>query len=407
MTIPLSRSAVLAYRAAAHGLDRRAGRARDVPGLDLGVQDSPPGNGRLALAARVDGAGSEPASEPASESASESAEDPARWEQDAGLAVAWSVRAAPHIHRLDDLVGLVAALWPQDDADAGARLAWNATRVRESGVPPLRAIELAAGAVAEIAAGDPGTIDLTGLEPRFGPNGELALTKAMLSREATRLLPASLRRWCAPCGVEHLSEQLLRLATLPGGLMIESGAPVTFGPIPGWPGVPAAPKGFNRLLRSFLHLYGPAVPADARTFFSAGTAAVAQSWPADAVEVTVERRRAWALPEDLPALADPPPPPQVRLLPPNDPFLKASDRGLLVPDRGEQKQIWRILGSPGVLLLDAAPAGTWRPKASAKRLELTVSSFVPLGAATVALIEAEAERMATVRGLSTVRVVLA
>ncbi|HEX2807010.1 MAG TPA: crosslink repair DNA glycosylase YcaQ family protein [Kineosporiaceae bacterium] len=395
MTIPLSRSAVLAYRAAAHGLDRQARGARDVPGLPLGVQDSPPGNARLALAARTDASGSE------------IAEDPARWERDPALTVAWSIRAAPHVHRNDDLRALAAALWPLDDADAAARLAWNAARVRDSGIAPLTAIELAAATVAEIATVDPGTIDLTGLEPRFGPDGELALTKAMLSREATRRLPAALRRWCAPCGVEHLSEQLLRLATLPAGLMIASSAPVTFVPIPGWPGVPAAPEGGDRLVRAFLHLYSPAVPSDAKTFFSASTSSIASSWPPDAVEVTVQGRRAWAMPEDLARLVDPPAPPAARLLPPNDPFLKAADRGLLVPDRAEQKQIWRTLGSPGVLLLDAMPAGTWRPKTSGKRLEVIVSAFGPLPAGILALLEAEAGRMAAVRDLSAAHVTLA
>jgi hypothetical protein len=399
MTAPLTRSAVLAYRAAAHGLDRRSRRARDVPGLPLGVQDSPPGNGRLALAART--APSVPSTE-----AGEAGEDPARWELDGTLIAAWSLRGAPHVHRARDLAALAAALWPHDDADAAARLTWNATRVRDSGVPPLRAIELAAAAVGEIAAEDPGTLDLTGLEPRFGPDGELTLTKAMLSREATRRLPVPLRRWCEPCRVEHLSDQLLRLATLPGGLALESSAPVTFVPITGWPGVPAASEGDDRLLRDFLHLYGPATPADATTFFAASSAAVAKNWPSDTVQVSVGKRPAWALPEDLPALTDPPAPPRVRLLPPNDPFLKAADRAVLVPDRAEQKQIWRPLGSPGVLLLDALPAGIWRPRTSGKRLEVTVSAFVPLPAGISALLEAEADRMAAVRGLSTAQVTL-
>jgi len=391
-TTTLTRSAVLAYRAGAHGLDRAAGRAFDLPALALGVQDSPPGSARLALAARLPGA-----------TATAPATEPAWWELDDRLGGAWTIRGAPHVHRITDLASLGAALWPLDDADASARLAWNATRVRESGVPPLRALELAAAAVAEVAARQVSTLDATGL----ADDEPVGLTKGLLSREVTRLLPAELRRWCEPCGVMHLSEQLLRLATLPGGLMIDGTAPLTFVPIPGRAGVPTAPERGDRLVRSYLRLYGPATPADAKAFFGASLAAVKACWPPDAVEVQVEGRRAWTTADDLPVLLAPPTPPRVRLLPPNDAFLKAGDRAVLVPGRAEQKQIWRILGSPGVLLLSAAPAGIWRPRAGAKRLDVTVTPFAPLDARTVRLIEQEADRMAVVRNLGSATVTIA
>src|SRR5664280_1400219 len=72
MALSMSRTAVLAYRAAAHGLPRPAVVAHDVPGLGLGVQDSPPGNARLALASRTRA--------PVTSGAAD--EDPAWWDRD-------------------------------------------------------------------------------------------------------------------------------------------------------------------------------------------------------------------------------------------------------------------------------------------------------------------------------------
>ena len=42
-----------------------------------------------------------------------------------------------------------------------------------------------------------------------------------------------------------------------------------------------------------------------------------------------------------------------------------------------QKEVWRILGNPGALLLDGEIAGVWRAKVSGrKRVDLTVTAFV-------------------------------
>jgi hypothetical protein len=371
--LQVDRLAVLAFRASTHGLHRTAGSAAELPSLGLGIQDSPPGAARLGLSARL-----------------ATAEAAADWDADPDLTVAWTLRGAPHVHRRDDLVALASALWPHDDADASARLAWNATRVAASGRPALECLSLAASAVADVLADLP--------ESAAADGGEL--TKGLLSAEVTRRLPAELRRWCEPCQSTHVHEQLLRLAALPAGLAVTGSAPLTFAAVPGWPGIPERPRGSEQVARAYLHLYGPATPADLKTFLGCTLAVAKAIWPDDAVPVTVEGRRAWALPEDVDDLTDPPEPPAVRLLPPNDAFLKAGDRAVLAPDRLEQKAIWKVIGSPGVLLVDAVPAGVWRPRATAKRLDLTVEPFAPLPPATRAAVAREHARLAAVRHLS-------
>jgi len=401
----VDRAAVLAFRAAAHGLDRRAGRARDVGLLaGLGVQDSPPGAARLALAARTHAVDADHGGRVDAGPAGDG--DPARWEDDASLTAAWSLRGAPHVHPRAAVPALARALWPHDDADTAARLAWNATRVQASGLPPLQALALTAAAVAEVAATDPAQLDGTGLPPVERRDGELGLGKGLLSREVTRRLPTALHRWCEPCGSAHVSEQLLRLAALPGGLVVDRSAPLAFAPAsdgPGWQ-VPAAPGDLSGPVREYLHRYGPATPADVKAFLGSTLAVLRAHWPDDVEPVAVRAgdavRTAWALAGDVAALHDPPPAPDVRLLPPNDPFLKAGDRNVLVPDRAEQKAIWRILGAPGALLVGALPAGTWRARTSGRRLQVAVEPFAPLTPAARSAVEAEAERMATVRGLT-------
>lgn len=49
MTFDVDRAQVLAYRVAAHELDRVIGRLGELAMLDLGVQDTPYGSTRLAL----------------------------------------------------------------------------------------------------------------------------------------------------------------------------------------------------------------------------------------------------------------------------------------------------------------------------------------------------------------------
>jgi hypothetical protein len=81
-----------------------------------------------------------------------------------------------------------------------------------------------------------------------------------------------------------------------------------------------------------------------------------------------------------------------------DALIQARDRDLLVPDRKQQKEVWRILGNPGVLLLDGEIAGVWRAKmAGKKRVDLTMTPFGSLTAAARKSVAAEAAAVARAR----------
>ncbi|MBE7190234.1 crosslink repair DNA glycosylase YcaQ family protein, partial [Jatrophihabitans endophyticus] len=95
----------------------------------------------------------------------------------------------------------------------------------------------------------------------------------------------------------------------------------------------------------------------------------------------------------------------VRLLGPFDPYLQARDRDLLVPDSTMHKTLWPVLGRPGVLLVDGEVAGVWRTKATKTKLTVTVETFGAVPKSRWPSVEAEAERVAQVRGVPGVAVV--
>ena len=70
----------------------------------------------------------------------------------------------------------------------------------------------------------------------------------------------------------------------------------------------------------------------------------------------------------------------------------------LVPDKARQKEVWKILGNPGVLLADGEIAGVWRSKASGKkRLDFTLTPFDTVRPAVRKAAEDEASRVAATR----------
>src|SRR5690349_22769106 len=89
----------MAYRLVAQQLHRVDEPPHALAVLDLGVQDTPYGVARQALAARTTVSGDDP-----------------------HLRLAWTHRGAPHLHRTGDLLPLMPALWPFGDADATSRI---------------------------------------------------------------------------------------------------------------------------------------------------------------------------------------------------------------------------------------------------------------------------------------------
>ncbi|MCO1653737.1 DNA glycosylase AlkZ-like family protein [Pseudonocardia humida] len=362
----LSRDQVIAHRVAVHGLVERAERLTDLAVLDLGVQDTPPGSLRVALAARL--------AEPLAPDADVTA--------DGALTIVWTFRGAPHLHRTADLPALAAAGWPRDDADAAARLGWQRARLAKVGMAARAAYREVAGAVAAVL--------------------DRPLTKSELSSAVTGRIRPELAPYCQPCGVHHVSEQLLRLAGLAGGLRIRPDTtPLVAEPLPDPPGTPADEGAdLARAVATYLRFFSPAGESDAAGFLGTNRRSVHPDWPGDLVAVEVDGRAAHVPADQLDALRAARPAEVVRLLPPSDPLLQGRDREVLVPDPAHRKALWPSLGAPGAVLAGADVAGAWRTRKRGKRLALTVQPFRALRRDERAELAAEARRVAVVRRIA-------
>ena len=353
----VSREQVLRSRAAAQSLDRRrpAMELLDVAGA-CGVQDTPPGNADISLAARLD------IDEPLVEAAVAKRD----------LALTWSLRGAPHVFPPEDFAVFTLGALP---ADGTLEALW--------GQPERSLTEVEKTMVAVI-----------GSEPR--PKGEV-------SAAVTASLPSELTPWCAGCEVHHPSESVFRAAPLLGRVVLTSTAPVLLAKAATWLGADAEGDVEilrAELLRRYLHCYAPTTSAHFAEWAGITKADAKERWRAVAPAVVAVRgeRKGFVLEEDLHVLDDPPASTGVRLLPAKDAFVQARDRDLFFPDAATRKTVFPTLGGPGVVLHEALPVGTWRGAARPGRYQVTVAPFTTLGRAIWAQVEVEAERVARVRG---------
>jgi len=371
----VTRGQVLRYRVHAQQLDRTPTTERlvtDADVLDLGVQDSGTGGSVWALANR----------------GLEISADPARWPSE--LTLAWTLRGAPHAYRRSDLMGVEVAVRPFSEADAGRRIYDANKPLKAAGIPATKALETVATELRRIVA---------------APTAKGAASTAL-----TAAVDEPYLRWCRPCGATHLFEMPFRLAALHGGLELEPGtSPPALRRIPAWPedhvaDLTAAPAP-DRLdpVRAYLHLLGPATPAHVASFLDAPLAYVEARWPSDAREVDLDGARRWLLRGDLAELAAVAATPEdagpVRLLGPFDLFLQARDRDLLVPGTGRHRGLWPTLGRPGAVLAGAEIVGTWRPRASGRRLRILLDPWVPWGEPLCDAVAEQSARYAEHRGL--------
>lgn len=364
MATTLTREEVLAFRVRAHQLDREpgAGTLDDTTILDVGVQDTGPDGARWALAIRgVD--------------MTAVADD--------DVAMAWTLRGAPHLYRRADLGVIAAAVEPLSDADAGKRIFDASKPLKAAGIGNIEALDAVAAAMRKIVT-----------EPM--PKGEV-------STRLTKAMPEPYRRSCRACNAIHLYEQPFRLSALRAGLELQPGtSPPVLQRIPGHRRVSEVPERYD-VIRGYLRLLGPATHKQVSEFVDAPVKDVKAHWPDDAVEVTVDGEQRWALDLDDGGSVDE----VTRLLGPYDLFLQARDRPLLVPDKDHAKALWPVLGRPGAVLHDGEVVATWRPRKSGTKMRLEIEPWRRLTKPTRSAIEEQAERLAAFRGVQLTEVELA
>ncbi|WP_207839861.1 DNA glycosylase AlkZ-like family protein [Williamsia soli] len=356
----ITRSQLLAARWHVQQVGREPG-ADECDLLDYGIQDSGPDGAPWALHIR----------------GFDNSDD--------SLAVAWTIRGAPHYYRRADLAEVSVAVSPLSSEDAGKRIYDASKKFRDAGTDPLEAM-------AELAA-EMRTIVTT------------PTVKGEMSRQLTSVLPDHFLRYCKPCDAIHPYENSFRLAALQAGLELQPDtSPPVLRRIKG-----LRPNNFRRLgtdaaerfdvVRNHLRFYGAATPKQVAEFLDAPIRDVKAHWPSDVADVSVDGQTRSALSDGLEVLTDPPEATGLRLVGPYDPLLQARDRELLIPDASRRKATWPALGRPGVIFSAAEPIGTWRPAKAGKKLNITVELWSTTTAKTTAAIDEQAAQLAQFRGL--------
>lgn len=365
----MQREEAVAYAIQAQQLDRDPGRAEPTTAaiFDFGIQDTGRDGASWALANRgfpVAGA--------------------ADLEGRPDVALAWTLRSAPHYYRRADLADVMVATSPFSAADATKRMVGAGKPLKDAGIDILTGLAEVARSMREVVE-----------RPTSKGDASTALT--------SRLDPPYLRT-CVSCGATHSWEVPFRVGALYGGLELQPGtSPPVLQRIPGWrqsvgPAAdPLAAPARLQPIRNYLRFFGPATPRDVATFLDAPVTEVKRHWPDDAIELDVAGSRAWLL---NPAEAAADPPDVVKLLGSHDLLLQIRHRELLVPDASRHRALWPVIGRPGAVLVGTDIVGLWRPRASGASLTVRLELWDPIAKAVRARIETEAERLAAHRGLT-------
>jgi len=311
------------------------------------VQDSPPGAAIAAIVARCP-------------------DVPVGWLDTASVVALYNPRTATAVVPADEVAAYGTAFLPPDDAGLKAIVDSALPTVSEGFAEP---VQLAVEAIADA---------LDGVE-----RSRDDLHEALRQR-----LPGELLPWCEGCQSHHARRALLVMAALNGRLCISgrAGRQPAFSrtdQLVGWE-PPERTVAAAELVRRYRATYGPSSPAHFADWAGLGKA---------------HARELWALDDSPPA---PERPDGVRLLAPGDPILLGRDRETLLPDPAARKQVWAALGGMGIVLDDGEPVALWRGRKKGKKLDVSVVALgrrVPRRA-----IEAEAERLASHRGCTSVAV---
>jgi hypothetical protein len=362
VTDAVTREDILGYRLRAQQLGRAAGTVAATAVLDYGVQDTGPDGSRWALAIRgVDVAAI----------------------TNEQLAIAWTLRGAPHLYRRADLPRIAAATEPFSAFDAGKRILNAAKPLKAAGIDTLDALNHVAATMHSVLRN----------------SAEHALGKGDVSGQLSTQLDGPYLRYCRACKATHIYEMPFRLAALRAGIELDlDTSPPVLRLLPEFKPATTVPPRFD-VIRCYLGLLGPATPKHVAAYIDAPVNEVSNRWPADAVPVTVDGEQRWILDADVKSLNSaaslngaP-----THLLGPFDIFLQGKDRSLLVPNSAHAKSLWPVLGRPGAVLLDGDLAGTWRPRKSGRALDINITLWGKVAAPGRERIEAAAERLAAFR----------
>lgn len=166
--------------------------------------------------------------------------------------------------------------------------------------------------------------------------------------------------------------------------------------------VPSA-QGEAELARRFLHAYGPATPRAFADWLGSTPAQAKRLWQQIEEElepVTAAGKKAFILQSDRESFRRADTEEALLLLGPHDPYLDIRDRAILLDDTAAQRQVWRTVGNPGVILKSGKIIGIWKTRIQREKLSVTTTLWQPLSTPEQRELERQMEGYASFRGLA-------
>lgn len=388
--VPITAGQVRQYRLAVHHLDRAYSPDELLAAAGVcGVQNTPPGAWETAMHARMPGIPQQALRR--------------ALEQQKTLLQAWSWRGVPAVFPTAESATFLAALAAQPGEEPWIYTRGVTLALEHLGLPWDEALALVRRAARLL---DGCTVQ-----------SKEELDRTLAAAAAQELPPALRQKWDAPSmydpgGRQTVGGAVVSFALRPCaylGLVVfgarQAGSP-TFTAYTRWVGHPLPPDSAApaRLARKFLHAYGPATAGGLAAWLGCSPQQAKRLWgtvAGELVPVQLGGKTAYLLAQDLPALQQAAPPAQpLALLGAHDPYLDARDRALLLPDAALQRQVWRTVANPNVILRGGQVAGVWKLSSARGKAQITLTPFAPLAPAEQTVLAQKAEAYAAFRGLT-------
>lgn len=162
-------------------------------------------------------------------------------------------------------------------------------------------------------------------------------------------------------------------------------------------------QGTAELARRFLHAYGSATPRAFADWLGSTPAQAKRLWRQIEEElepVTAAGKKAFILQADRESFRCADTEEALLLLGPHDPYLDIRDRAILLDDTAAQRQVWRTVGNPGVILKSGKIIGIWKTRTQREKLSVTTTLWQPLSTPEQRELERQMEGYASFRGLA-------
>ena len=348
----------------AHHLDRKLPRDQILEAASAcGFVNSPPGSWELAVRARVEAVSRNDLHRELIETKR--------------LMQAWSLRGAPTIFPTAEAGTFLGALAAQEDEVPiyAQPLSYTAQALKADQKVLLEALRQACRILDDSVVVGKAQLDhvlAEAMKSYLPPSVRSQADEPSLVAKNQTLLEAAV-------------SYLLRQCSLEGRVMMgerQKQEPVFLSPSAWFGSALDNQPQPQRIVDQFLHCYGPASVQDFARWTGCSRMQAQRLWAlseAERIEVDVQGQRGWMLKADLEELDRlPQETSAMQLLGTHDPFLDLPQRSWILTDPAAQKKVWRLVGSPGVVLHKSQIVGIWNAPVQKGKAQARITLFKAL-----------------------------